>query len=240
MDGASVAEVEEVQPEHTGPAVLLQDVRKSFRSREREVTVLAGANLKLERGRSLAVVGHSGAGKSTLLSIIAGIERPTSGTVITGGVDLMKAKAGELPRFRFQHVGFVFQQYHLIPTLNALENVMLPCTPWKVDYSPRQRAEELLRLVGLEYRMDHLPAQLSGGEQQRVSVARALINRPTLLLADEPTGNLDEDSEREVLHLIRHLSEQFGMTLLFVTHDLSLAHSFERVVQLRNGVLLAE
>lgn len=239
MEETNLAEAAQVQSENAGPAVFLQDVRKSFRSREREVAVLAGANLELGRGHSVAVVGHSGAGKSTLLSIIAGIERPTSGTVITGGVDLMKARTRDLPRFRFQHIGFVFQQYHLIPTLNALENVMLPCTPWKVDYSPKERAEELLRLVGLADRMDHLPAQLSGGEQQRVSVARALINRPTLLLADEPTGNLDEDSEREVLRLIRDLSEQFGMTLLFVTHDLNLARSFERVVQLRGGLVEA-
>ena len=182
-------------------------------------------------------MGPSGSGKSTLLSLIAGLDRPTAGTVRTAGVELTRTPPGGLARFRFQHVGMVFQQHHLIPTLTALENVMLPCTPWKVDYAPRQRAEELLTLVGLKDRMAHLPAQLSGGEQQRVCIARALINRPTVLLADEPTGSLDEESAAEVLRLICDLAEQFGMALLFVTHDMHLARSFGRVVRLYRGQL---
>ncbi|MGE5591344.1 MAG: ABC transporter ATP-binding protein [Bacillota bacterium] len=228
----------ESEPKNDSPAVLLKDVTKVFRSRDREVRVLDGVSFEVQRGASVGILGHSGAGKSTLLSIIAGIEQPTSGLVQTGGVDLLRARPSDLPRFRFQHVGFVFQQYHLIPTLNALENVMLPSAPWKVDYDPRQRATELLGMVGLADRADHLPSQLSGGEQQRVSIARALINRPTLLLADEPTGNLDEDSEQEVMGLIRDLADQFGMTLLFVTHSRELAASFQRVVRLKNGVLV--
>lgn len=155
----------------------------------------------------------------------------------TAGVELTRTPPGGLARFRFQHVGMVFQQHHLIPTLTALENVMLPCTPWKVDYAPRQRAEELLTLVGLKDRMAHLPAQLSGGEPQRVCIARALINRPTVLLADEPTGRVDEESAAEVLRLICDLAEQFGMALLFVTHDMHLARSFGRVVRLYRGQL---
>jgi putative ABC transport system ATP-binding protein len=220
-------------------AIRLQDVTKSFALRGQEVSVLAGVNLELTRGDALAIVGHSGAGKSTLLSIMAGLERPTAGTVVTAGVDLTRLPARKLAAFRFAHVGFVFQQYHLVPTLTALENVMLPCAPWKVAYKPRERAAELLRLVGLGQRMDHLPAQLSGGEQQRVCIARALINRPTLLLADEPTGNLDERSEEEVVGLIRSLALEFGMSLLFVTHNLILARSFPRTLQLRDGTLFA-
>ncbi len=227
-------------PESDSPAVLLEGVTKVFRSRDREVRVLDGVNVEVRRGASVGILGHSGAGKSTLLSIIAGIERPTAGVVQTGGVDLLRARPSQLPKFRFQHVGFVFQQYHLIPTLNALENVMMPCVPWKVDYDPRQRATELLGLVRLADRADHLPSQLSGGEQQRVCIARALINRPTLLLADEPTGNLDEESEQEVMGLIRDLADQFGMTLLFVTHSRELAGSFQRVVRLKSGVVVEE
>lgn len=217
------------------PVLELNSVTKSFRLRDTEVQVLKGVDLEMAPGEKVAMVGHSGAGKSTLLSIIAGLEKPTSGEVVTAGVDLVRIRPAQLARFRFDHIGFIFQQYHLIPTLTALENVMLPCVPWKVDYNPRDRAEELLALVGLADRKDHLPAQLSGGEQQRVCIARALINRPTLLLADEPTGNLDEDSEREVLRLIQDLSERFGMSLLFVTHDMDLARSFPRTVRLHGG-----
>jgi ABC-type lipoprotein export system ATPase subunit len=221
-------------------AIVLQSVTKKYRTQTGELAVLSDVNLTLDQGDALALVGASGAGKSTLLSIIAGLERPSSGTVITAGIDLGKVRAKELAAFRFRHIGFIFQQYHLIPTLTAIENVMLPCVPWKVDYNPRQRAAELLDLVGLGSRKDHLPAQLSGGEQQRVCIARALINRPSLLLADEPTGNLDDESATEVFQLIRTLSEEFQMALLMVTHDMNLARTFERVVRLKQGVLQEE
>lgn len=221
-------------------AIFLNDVTKRYAAKGGGLTVLENINLSLDAGEAAALVGSSGAGKSTLLSIIAGLDRPTAGTVMTAGVDLGKAKAKELAAFRFRHVGFIFQQYHLIPTLTAVENVMLPCVPWKVAYNTRQRALELLELVGLGSRVDHLPAQLSGGEQQRVCIARALINRPSLLLADEPTGNLDEDSAAEVLRLIRSLAAEFQMALLMVTHDMALARTFSRAVRLRQGVLHAE
>ncbi|WP_374713783.1 ABC transporter ATP-binding protein [Symbiobacterium terraclitae] len=221
-----------------GLAIELRGVTKRYRGGgAQDLLILNGVDLELEPGGKLALVGPSGSGKSTLLSLIAGLDLPTSGTVRTAGVDLTSARPAELARFRFQHVGMIFQQHHLIPTLTALENVMLPCTPWKVDYQPRRRAEELLTLVGLQDRMAHLPAQLSGGEQQRVCIARALMNRPTVLLADEPTGNLDEASAREVLRLILDLAEQFRMALLFVTHDMQLARSFGRVVRLYQGEL---
>jgi putative ABC transport system ATP-binding protein len=221
-------------------AILLSDVTKRYSVRNGLLTILDGISLSLDQGDSVALIGSSGAGKSTLLSIMAGLDHPTTGTVITSGIDLGTAKAGALPAFRFRHIGFIFQQYHLIPTLTAVENVMLPCVPWKVDYDPRQRAAELLDLVGLGDRKDHLPAQLSGGEQQRVCIARALVNRPSLLLADEPTGNLDEESAAEVLRLIRTLAAQFEMALLLVTHDMALARSFNRVLRLRQGALQEE
>ena len=221
-------------------ALVVEGLTKSYRIGDTQVDVLKGVDLVLERGEKVALVGHSGSGKSTLLSIIAGLQPPDEGRVSAAGVDVTATRPADLARFRFQHVGFVFQQYHLIPTLTALENVMLPCVPWKVDYDPRERARELLELVGLGHRLNHLPAQLSGGEQQRVCIARALINHPTLLLADEPTGNLDEDSERDVMRLIHDLADRFGMTVLFVTHDLGLARAFQRVVRLKGGVVVPE
>ncbi|HLN62634.1 MAG TPA: ABC transporter ATP-binding protein [Symbiobacteriaceae bacterium] len=218
-------------------AIRLNDVTKRFRMHAADVTILDGVNLTVDKGEALALVGSSGAGKSTLLSLIAGLDRPSSGRVVTAGIDLAKAKTSELAAVRFRHIGFIFQQYHLIPTLTALENVILPCVPWKVAYEPRRRAEELLQHVGLGHRTNHLPAQLSGGEQQRVCIARALINRPSLLLADEPTGNLDDESAGDVLGLIRGLAAQYQMSLLLVTHDMSLAKSFGRVLRLQQGHL---
>lgn len=218
-------------------ATTLCDVTKRFRMHAADVTILDGVNLAVAKGEALALVGSSGAGKSTLLSLIAGLDRPSSGQVVTAGVNLVRAKTSELAAMRFRHIGFIFQQYHLIPTLTALENVILPCVPWKVAYEPRQRAEELLQLVGLGHRSSHLPAQLSGGEQQRVCIARALMNSPSLLLADEPTGNLDDESATEVLGLIRALAEQNAMALVLVTHDMALARRFGRVLRLRQGSL---
>lgn len=216
-------------------AVELSGVTKKYRPASGELTVLDQVDLTLARGESLALVGHSGAGKSTLLSLVAGLDRPTAGEVVVAGTNLGRAPLRKMAAFRFQHIGIIFQQYHLIPTLTALENVMLPCTPWKVQYNVRQRAMELLEQVGLKNRAGHLPAQLSGGEQQRVCIARALINRPTVLLADEPTGNLDEESAADVTCLVRELSQQFCLSLLLVTHDVGLARSLGRTVRLRCG-----
>jgi len=220
-----------------GLAVELTGVTRRFRAHGREVSVLEGLDLAVADGESLALVGSSGAGKSTLLSLLAGLDRPSSGNVVVCGTDLGKARPSHLAAFRFQNIGIVFQQYHLIPTLTALENVMLPCAPWRVAYNPRQRAAELLELVGLTERTQHFPAQLSGGEQQRVCIARALINSPRLLLADEPTGNLDEDSARDVIALIRQITAENRQTLVVVTHDLDLAQTFPRVLRLRQGKL---
>lgn len=219
------------------PAIHLLDVSRSHRMGSKAITVLDQANLIVSPGEAVAIIGPSGAGKSTLLSLIAGLDRPTSGRVSVGGIDLTAAKPQQLAQFRFERVGFIFQQYHLIPTLTAIENVVLPCAPWRTEYPPRKRAAELLGLVGLDDRQHHLPAQLSGGEQQRVSIARALINHPSILLADEPTGNLDEESAAEVMRLIRSLAEQFQMTLVVVTHDQELARTSDRVILLKNGKL---
>ncbi|HWI50606.1 MAG TPA: ABC transporter ATP-binding protein [Symbiobacteriaceae bacterium] len=218
--------------------VMLQQVTKQYELRGTPVRVLDGVDLSVAEGSTLALVGASGSGKSTLLSLVAGLERPNAGTVMTAGVDISRMKPRQLSYLRFCHIGFIFQQYHLIPTLTAIENVMLPCVPWTVDYDPRKRAAELLGLVGLGDRLHHLPAQLSGGEQQRVCIARALINRPTLLLADEPTGNLDAESAADVLRLIQAMSGQFNTTLLVATHDMGLACQLGRVVRVQRGALL--
>lgn len=220
-------------------AIELRDVTKTYRVHDGHVRALNSVNLTLEQRADMALIGASGSGKSTLLSLIAGLDRPSSGTILVGGLDVTKTPAAKLPAFRFRHIGFIFQQYHLIPTLNAVENVMLPCAPWRVDYDPRQRAKELLDMVGLGHRMKHFPAQLSGGEQQRVCIARALINRPTILLADEPTGNLDEVSTGEVMRLIRRVTTEFQMTLLMVTHDMNVANTFSQVLEMRGGTLLS-
>jgi lipoprotein-releasing system ATP-binding protein len=218
-------------------AIELSGVTKKYRVAGGELSVLDHVDLTLAQGDKLALVGSSGAGKSTLLSLIAGLDKATSGDVIVAGSNLGQTPLRKMAAFRFKHVGIIFQQYHLIPTLTALENVMLPCAPWKVPYNPRQRATDILHLVGLTERSDHLPAQLSGGEQQRVCIARALINHPTLLLADEPTGNLDEESAADVMRLIEDLAQQFNLSLLVVTHDLTLARSIGNTVRVRNGRL---
>jgi putative ABC transport system ATP-binding protein len=219
-------------------AIHLDNLTKVYQTGKGSLTVLDHVNLTVGPTEAVALIGASGAGKSTLLSLIAGLDRPTSGTATVAGLELGAATPQQLAAFRFQRLGLIFQQHHLIPTLTALENVMLPCSPWRVDYNPRERAQELLGEVGLADRAHHLPAQLSGGEQQRVCIARALINQPQVLLADEPTGNLDEESAELVITLIRRLAAERQMALLLVTHDLALAHSLPRVLRLKAGALV--
>jgi putative ABC transport system ATP-binding protein len=183
-------------------------------------------------------VGPSGSGKTTLLGLCAGLDRPTSGSVFLSGSDLTGLSEDSLAALRNEKVGFIFQTFQLIPTLTALENVMVPAelrgTP-----SPRRRAEELLRQVGLGDRMTHYPTQLSGGEQQRVAIARAFINRPTILFADEPTGNLDADTGAKIENLIFDLNETAGTTLMVVTHNLDLAARTGRTIQLQGGEVVS-
>jgi len=204
-----------------------------------EVRALDGVNLTVQEGEFLAVMGPSGSGKSTLLNLLGALDRPTSGEVHVAGERL--AEVRNLDRFRSRTVGFVFQLHNLIPTLTSRENVEVPLRAGHLSRrARRERAEALLTLVGLAERADHLPAQLSGGERQRVAIARALANEPRLLLADEPTGNLDSTSGAEVMAMLRKLNQEQGTTVLVVTHDPAVARSTDRIVALHDGRIVRD
>jgi putative ABC transport system ATP-binding protein len=200
----------------------------------REVLVLDNITLDIPKKQFVAIVGPSGSGKSTLLGLIAGLDTPTSGSVVLGTVDLNTLSEDQIAALRLQKIGYVFQSFHLIPTLTALENVAVPLE-LSGDAHALQKAADLLRTVGLGARLDHYPVQLSGGEQQRVAVARAFANSPTVLLADEPTGNLDTATGRQVIELLVRLNRDQGSTLVLVTHDPDLAGHADRVVGLQDG-----
>lgn len=198
--------------------------------------ILSGVELKVEAGQTLAIMGASGSGKSTLLGLLAGLDQPSKGFVSLSGKDMAKLSEDELAALRASELGFVFQQFLLIPSLTALENVMMPAE-LKGDRDARARASELLERVGLGKRLGHFPAQLSGGEQQRVAIARAFITNPALLFADEPTGNLDTHTGEHVADLLFALNRDFGTTLILVTHDPVLARRCQRVLSLKDGRL---
>jgi len=220
------------------PLVRLACISKVYRDGQREIVALDQVTLDITAGEWVAIVGPSGCGKSTLLNLIAGIDRPTSGRVIIAGTDLAQLDEEALARWRRSHVGIVFQFFQLLPTLTALENVQLPLVLAGRRDAP-QRARELLERVGLAYRAHRLPSELSGGEQQRVAIARALANDPPLLLADEPTGNLDSASGEAVLELFR-TAWHHGTTILLVTHDREVAARAQRIVELRDGRLVSD
>lgn len=198
------------------------------------VTILDDISLDIPEKQTVAIVGPSGSGKSTLLGLIAGLDRPTSGTIWLNGREITQLNEKAMARLRLANVGYIFQSFHLIPTLTALENVSIPLE-LAGDHHAGQRANELLEAVGLKHRVSHYPVQLSGGEQQRVAVARAFACRPPILLADEPTGNLDSHTGQHVIQLIMALHRDAGTTLVLVTHDQQLAASMERVITLRDG-----
>ena len=210
------------------------NLSKTYDNAGRELTVLDAVSFELGEGTSCAVVGPSGSGKTTLLGLCAGLDRPSSGTVQLAGFALEQQSEDRLAEIRNQHVGFVFQTFQLIPTLTALENVMVPAE-LRGNRAAGARARELLEVTGLGDRTDHYPAQLSGGEQQRVSLARAFINKPHVLFADEPTGNLDADTSHLVVELLFDLNRVTGTTLMLVTHDLELAGKADRTIRLRGG-----
>lgn len=211
---------------------------RSYRSGGRDLTVLEAVDLSVGAGELVAIVGPSGSGKTTLLGLLAGLDRPTSGTVSLGGTDLATMSEDELARFRAKRVGFVFQTFQLIPMLTALENVRVPLELAGRDGNGAEtRARELLGRVGLADRLDHHPVQLSGGEQQRVALARAFANRPQILFADEPTGNLDADTGRGVIELILELQRREGTTAVLVTHDPAVAEVADRVLRMESGRL---
>jgi putative ABC transport system ATP-binding protein len=207
---------------------------KRYRSGGRELTVLNDITFSLEPGGFAAIVGPSGSGKTTLIAICAGLERPDQGSVVFDGVALDRADEEELALIRNRSIGFVFQSFQLLPSLTALENVMVPAEIRGENHA-RGRAADLLKRVGLQDRFGHYPVQLSGGEQQRVAVARAFMNRPKILFADEPTGNLDAETAREVVRLIYELNTTMGTTLMLVTHDRDLTEQAGRVVTLKGG-----
>lgn len=214
----------------------LRGVGKVFRNGRREVVALDGIELGIQRGETVAIVGPSGSGKSTLLNLIGGLDRPSSGEILIEGRSLAGLSDEELTRLRRDKIGFVFQFFNLLPTLTCLENVALPLhlRGWARKQA-HQRARQLLELVGLSARLTHLPEELSGGERQRVAIARALAVYPPILLADEPTGNLDTGTGQEILELIHDLHRRLGTTVLIVTHDQKVAAGCERVISLRDG-----
>jgi putative ABC transport system ATP-binding protein len=219
-----------------GPLYALEAVTKSFGDGDARVMALDALDLAVEPGEFLAVAGPSGSGKSTLLLLLGALDRPSAGTLRFDGRDLGELPDAELARLRLETFGFVFQQFNLIPTLTAEENVEAALAPLGGPADERRaRATELLQQVGLAARRDHLPTQLSGGEQQRVAIARALANAPRVLLADEPTGNLDSATGEEVLGLLRRLSGEHGQTLVLVTHDRGIAARADRVIEMRDG-----
>ena len=212
--------------------IQVNDIHKSFGDLE----VLKGVNLNVEKGEIVAIVGKSGAGKTTLLQLIGTLDRPTSGKVLIDDTDVFALNDTQLAAFRNRHIGFIFQFHQLLPEFTALENVCIPAMiarQKEADYKPR--AEQLLRELGLAERMNHKPNELSGGEKQRVAAARALMMQPTIILADEPTGSLDEKNKKELSDLLLKLRKEYGQTILLVTHDKELANIADRVIEIIDG-----
>src|SRR6266566_3437964 len=219
--------------------VQIRDVHKSFVRGSERIDVLKGVNLDVPQGDFLALMGPSGSGKTTLLNLVGGLDLPTGGSVQVGGVDLTKLGAGGLSKWRAQNIGFVFQLYNLLPVLTAERNVELPLLLTKLSKNQRRkRAEIALRVVGLADRAKHYPRQLSGGQEQRVGIARAIVTDPTLLLCDEPTGDLDRKAGDEILELLQTLNRDHGKTIVMVTHDPHAADRAKRTLHLEKGTLM--
>ena len=221
------------------PILRVRDLTRSINSGTHTVEILRGLSFEVPRGQFVAIMGASGSGKSTLLGLLAGLDSPTSGEIWLDGVNIAPMEEDQLALLRGRKIGFVFQSYQLIPTLTAEENVLLPLE-LAGDDSNAGRARELLQAVGLGDRLDHYPVQLSGGEQQRVALARAFVLKPPLLLADEPTGNLDSANGRHVLDLLISLNRREGATLILVTHDRALAGYADRIITVSDGMIVAD
>jgi putative ABC transport system ATP-binding protein len=219
--------------------VTIDNIRKVYKRDAFEVPVLNGISLEVERGDFLALMGPSGSGKTTLLNLIAGIDRPTSGRIVVDGKEISKFNETALATWRARHIGFIFQMYNLIPVLTALENVELPLLLTKFSKKERrERARTALDIVDLGDRVGHYPRQLSGGQEQRVAIARAIVTDPSILVADEPTGDLDAKNAEETLELLRRLNEEFEKTIVMVTHDPKAALRAKRTLHLEKGLLV--
>jgi putative ABC transport system ATP-binding protein len=219
--------------------VEIRDVHKSFQRDTQRIDVFTGITLDVDEGSFLALMGPSGSGKSTLLNLIAGLDKPTKGTVRVAGSEVSAMTPGQLAPWRARHIGFVFQQFNLLPVLTAYQNVELPLLLTKLSKRERdERVKLALSVVGLDDRMDHYPRQLSGGQEQRVSIARAIVADPTVILLDEPTGQLDAKSSQEVLTLLRRLNDEFRKTIVIVTHDVHAAERATTVLHLEKGDLI--
>ncbi len=222
------------------PTILnIQNLGKTYQSAGRTLTVLENISFSVEAGSTMSIVGPSGSGKTTLLGLAAGLDRSTTGTVELNNIKLDQLNEDQRASIRNQHVGFIFQNFQLMPTLTALENVMVPLE-LRGERNIKKRAVDLLHKVGLGERGHHYPSQLSGGEQQRVSMARAFINQPQILFTDEPTGNLDAETSRGIVELIFNLNKEAGTTLIMVTHDIDLANKTGRIIKLKGGRMLSD
>jgi putative ABC transport system ATP-binding protein len=217
--------------------VTADDVRRRYGEGAAAVDALAGVSVTFERGRFSAIMGPSGSGKSTLMHILAGLDRPTSGTVVLDGVEITSLEDGDLTRLRRDKLGFIFQFFNLLPVLTAEENIVLPLSIAGQRADP-EWLRRLVETVGLSDRLTHRPAELSGGQQQRVAVARALVSKPAVVFADEPTGNLDSKSSEEVLRMLRHSVDDLGQTVVMVTHDPEAASYADRLIVLRDGLVV--